>query len=38
MKEEQEKNWAWRLSVSVVFGVVGLIVLVIFATMCGFFG
>jgi hypothetical protein len=35
MQEEQEKDWAWRLSVCIVWGVVGLIVVVIFATMTG---
>jgi len=38
MAEEQEKNWSWCLSVCMVWGVVGLIVLVVLATMCGVFG
>ena len=37
MAEEQEKNWAWCLSVCIVWGVVGLIGLVVFATMIGIF-
>lgn len=37
MAEEQEKNWSWCLSVCMVWGVVGLIVLVVLATMCGVF-
>ena len=37
MAEKQEKNWAWRLSVSIVWGVVGLIFLTILATMIGIF-
>jgi len=37
MKEKKEKDWAWRLSVAIVWGVVGLIVVVIFATMWGLF-
>jgi hypothetical protein len=37
MKEEDEKDWAWRLSVWIVCGIVGLIVVVVFATLLDFF-
>ena len=37
MAEKQEKNWARCLSVCIVWGVVGLIVLTVLATMVGIF-
>ena len=38
MAEEQERNWSWCLSVLLVWGVVGLIVLTVWLTMIDVIG